>query len=75
LDVEAKKQNAKPVRGVLIKIDEVVARTGMKRTWIYSRIRTGRLPFAYFQLGPSTLRFDTADIDDWLHSVRVNVGE
>jgi len=53
----------------MLSVDEVAARTGMSREWVYREARAGRLPFARY-IG-RRLMFDEAGLTRWLSKRRV----
>lgn len=52
----------------LIRLPEVVARVGIKRSTIYQRMAEGRFPRAR-SLGPKSAVWVESEIDDWINSV------
>ena len=62
------------VRGKLVGIKEASEIVYMKKTWLYSRMRDGTLPFPFFLLASGKRAFDTADLYDWLLQRKVPAG-
>ncbi len=52
----------------LLRLPEVIARVGLKRSAIYQRMSEGRFPKSR-SLGPKCAVWVEAEIDDWVHSV------
>jgi len=63
-----------PVRGVLITLEVAEQKTGMSKAWFYLRMRTGTLPFPWFMPSAGKRLVDSADVDDWLESIKVPTG-
>jgi DNA-binding transcriptional MerR regulator len=61
---------AKPLRGDLLTIKETARRLGLSPSRIYSWRTKGLLPFDFLQPSPGRYFCDSADIDDYLSSVR-----
>lgn len=57
-----------PVLTRLIRLPEVIARVGIKRSTIYQRMAEGRFPKGR-SLGPKLTVWVEAEIDDWIRSV------
>lgn len=55
----------------LIRLPEVMARVGLKRSAIYQRISEGRFPKSR-SLGPKCAVWVEAEIDAWIRSVAAN---
>lgn len=55
-----------PVR--LLRLPEVMARVGMKRSAIYQRMSEGRFPKSR-SLGPKCAVWVEAEIDDWIREI------
>ena len=51
--------------GRLLRRSEVEARTGLKKTAIYSRIKNKTFP-ASLEIGPGVVRWREVDIDAWM---------
>lgn len=64
--VEAAIRNAAPLR--LIRLPEVIARVGLKRSSIYQRMAEGRFPKGR-SLGPRCTVWVEAEIDAWIKSI------
>ncbi|MBY8335614.1 MULTISPECIES: helix-turn-helix transcriptional regulator [Sphingomonadales] len=65
-DAEAGAGEAAPDR--LIRLPEVMARVGLRRTAIYQRMREGRFPQSR-SLGPRCTVWLEAEIDRWIEQV------
>jgi predicted DNA-binding transcriptional regulator AlpA len=65
----------KPVRGTLISVAEAAKRMGMSKRWLYDRMSGGTCPVPYFLLSAGRRAMDSADIDDWLLTVKVPPGK
>jgi prophage regulatory protein len=52
----------------LLRLPEVIARVGLKRSAIYQRMSEGRFPKSR-SLGPKCAVWVEAEIDDWVQSV------
>lgn len=52
----------------LMRLPEVIARVGIKRSTIYQRMSEGRFPKAR-SLGPKSAVWVESEIDDWIRSV------
>lgn len=57
--------NMKHIR--LIKISEVIEKTGMSRSTVYDLIGKGKFP-QQVQLGPRSIAFVEAEIDSWIRN-------
>ena len=57
---------ASPAR--LLRLPEVIARVGLKRSAIYQRMSEGRFPKSR-SLGPKCAVWVESEIDDWVHGV------
>lgn len=57
-----------PAQMRLIRLPEVIARVGIKRSTIYQRMAEGRFPRAR-SLGPKSAVWVESEIDDWIRSV------
>lgn len=54
--------------GRLLRLPEVIARVGLKRSAIYQRMSEGRFPKSR-SLGPKCAVWVESEIDDWIHEV------
>lgn len=52
----------------LLRLPEVIARVGLKRSAIYQRMSEGRFPKSR-SLGPKCAVWVESEIDDWIHAV------
>ncbi len=52
----------------LLRLPEVIARVGLKRSAIYQRMSDGRFPKSR-SLGPKCAVWVESEIDDWIHRV------
>lgn len=52
----------------LIRLPEVLERTGYGKAWIYRLINEGRFP-APVKIGVRAIAFIESEIDDWIQSV------
>jgi len=57
---------ASPAR--LLRLPEVIARVGLKRSAIYQRMSEGRFPKSR-SLGPKCAVWIESEIEDWIHGV------
>ena len=55
----------------LLRLPEVIARVGMKRSAIYQRMSEGRFPKSR-SLGPKCAVWIEAEIDDWIREIAGN---
>lgn len=51
----------------ILRLKDVRARLGTSRSWIYDQLKNGRFPKP-IQLGPRSIGWLEADIEDWLRS-------
>lgn len=58
-----------PVR--LLRLPEVMARVGLKRSAIYQRMSEGRFPKSR-SLGPKCVVWVESEIDDWIRGIAAN---
>lgn len=58
--------NNQPTR--LIRLPEVLERTGYGKAWIYSLISEGRFP-APVKIGVRAIAFVESEVDEWIQSV------
>ena len=65
---EADEGVVKPAPDRLIRLPEVMARVGLRRTAIYQRMREGRFPRSR-SLGPRCTVWVEAEIDAWIACV------
>ena len=61
-------QPALPPPARLLRLPEVMARVGLKRSAIYQRMSEGRFPKSR-SLGPKCAVWIEAEIDDWVRSI------
>lgn len=54
--------------GRLLRLPEVIARVGLKRSAIYQRMSDGRFPRSR-SLGPKCTVWVEAEIDDWIRQI------
>ena len=59
---------AAPAAARLIRLPEVMARVGLKRSAIYQRMSEGRFPKSR-SLGPKCAVWVESEIDDWIDSI------
>ena len=64
--VEAASSPSLPAR--LLRLPEVIARVGLKRSAIYQRMSEGRFPKSR-SLGPKCAVWVESEIDDWIDSI------
>lgn len=57
---------AVPVR--FLRLPEVIARVGLRRSAIYQRMSEGRFPRSR-SLGPKCVVWVEAEINDWMHEI------
>lgn len=57
-----------PVPARLLRLPEVIARVGLKRSAIYQRMSEGRFPKSR-SLGPKCAVWVEAEIETWIHDV------
>ena len=65
----------KPVRGELIGVAQAAAMIGLSPGWLYTGMRTGKLPFPHIQVSIGRTKFDSADIEDYLLRVKQPAGK
>ena len=56
------------VQGRLLRLPEVMARVGLKRSAIYQRMSDGRFPRSR-SLGPKCTVWVESEIDDWIRGI------
>ena len=71
---KAKPNAEKPVRGEVMTVKEVSKYTRLSKEWIYNHMKNGTLPFEWFMQGPGKRVIDSADVDDWMRSIKIPVG-
>ena len=59
--------------GRLLRLPEVIARVGLKRSAIYQRMSDGRFPRSR-SLGPKCTVWIESEIDDWIRDVAGQTG-
>lgn len=59
---------AAPLPARLLRLPDVMARVGMKRSAIYQRMSEGRFPKSR-SLGPKCAVWVEAEIDDWIRGI------
>lgn len=57
-----------PTQMRLIRLPEVIARVGIKRSTIYQRMAEGRFPKGR-SVGPKSTVWVEAEIDEWIESI------
>lgn len=67
----ASRDEAAPSPARLLRLPEVMARVGMKRSAIYQRMSEGRFPKSR-SLGPKCAVWVEAEIDDWIRTIASN---
>lgn len=70
-DSAASCDEAAPSPARLLRLPEVMARVGMKRSAIYQRMSEGRFPKSR-SLGPKCAVWVEAEIDDWIRRIASN---
>ena len=65
----------KPVRGKLLTMAEAAEKIHMSQKWIYTRMENGTLPFPWFMPSPGKRFLDSADLDVFLRTIKVPIGE
>lgn len=70
-DSAASCDGAVPSPARLLRLPEVMARVGMKRSAIYQRMSEGRFPKSR-SLGPKCAVWVEAEIDDWIRRIASN---
>jgi predicted DNA-binding transcriptional regulator AlpA len=65
----------KPVRGELLTITEAAEKIHLSNKWIYVRMENGTLPFPWFMPSPGKRFIDSADLEDFLRTAKIPVGE
>ncbi|TDQ24713.1 AlpA family transcriptional regulator [Raoultella sp. BIGb0149] len=58
-------QNATCQNKKLIRLPEVIKRTGFGKTWIYELIRAGRFPLQV-KIGERAVAFIESEVDAWI---------
>jgi len=66
---QASPQGSPPAR--LLRLPEVIARVGLRRSAIYQRMSEGRFPKSR-SLGPKCAVWVEAEIEDWIRSIAAN---
>jgi len=61
-------ESSPPSPARLLRLPEVIARVGLKRSAIYQRMSEGRFPRSR-SLGPKCAVWVESEIDDWIHRV------
>ena len=61
-------ESSPPSSARLLRLPEVIARVGLKRSAIYQRMSEGRFPRSR-SLGPKCAVWVESEIDDWIHRV------
>lgn len=61
-------QNATYQNKKLIRLPEVIKRTGFGKTWIYELIRSGRFP-SQVKIGERAVAFIESEVDAWIDNV------
>lgn len=51
----------------LLRLPEVLHRTGMSRSWVYAAMGTGRFP-AFVRVGARAIGWRSTDVDKWIAS-------
>ncbi|MEI7306198.1 helix-turn-helix transcriptional regulator [Pectobacterium atrosepticum] len=52
----------------LIRLPEVIRRTGFGKTWIYELIKAGRFP-AQIKTGMRAIAFIESEVDEWIEDI------
>ncbi|MFJ7172272.1 helix-turn-helix transcriptional regulator [Citrobacter freundii] len=50
----------------LIRLSEVIRRTGFGKTWIYNLIRSGKFP-KQIKIGERAVAFIESEVDEWIY--------
>lgn len=50
----------------LIRLPEVIRRTGFGKTWIYTLIRAGKFP-KQIKIGERAIAFIESEVDEWIY--------
>ncbi|MCY4430062.1 MAG: AlpA family phage regulatory protein [Rhodospirillales bacterium] len=58
----------------LLRREEVEARLGVSRSWIYAEMRAGRFPEPV-KIGRRAVRWRVADLDEWLSDRPLAAGD
>ena len=61
-------ETSPPLPARLLRLPEVIARVGLKRSAIYQRMSEGRFPRSR-SLGPKCAVWVESEIEDWIHGV------
>jgi prophage regulatory protein len=61
-------ESSPPSPARLLRLPEVIARVGLKRSAIYQRMSEGRFPRSR-SLGPKCAVWVESEIDDWIHGI------
>jgi predicted DNA-binding transcriptional regulator AlpA len=64
----------KALRGRAISTKEISALLRVSERWVESHMSDGTFPFAWFPISPKNRVADSADIDAWLHGIKVQAG-
>ena len=62
------RESSPPSPARLLRLPEVIARVGLRRSAIYQRMSEGRFPKSR-SLGPKCAVWVESEIDDWIHGV------
>lgn len=65
--VSIEQMNQKPITGTprLIRLPEVISKTGRSRSWIYGAVAAGEFPVP-IKLGPKAIAFVESEVDEWI---------
>ena len=61
-------QTSKEKHPKLIRLPEVIRKTGFGRTWIYELIKAGRFP-KQVKISERSIAFIESEIDEWIEGV------
>jgi prophage regulatory protein len=61
-------QNKTDKHQKLIRLPEVIRRTGFGKTWIYTLIKAGKFP-KQIKTGERAIAFIESEIDDWIDKI------
>lgn len=61
-------ESSPPSPARLLRLPEVIARVGLKRSAIYQRMSEGRFPRSR-SLGPKCAVWVESEIEDWIHGI------
>jgi excisionase family DNA binding protein len=61
--------------GKMLSVSEAAKAIGLSRHWIHNHIDNGTLPFPHREPTVGKFLIDSADIDEWMDSIKVPAGK